>query len=790
METNNPYTNQQFNDNEESGFDIKYWIFILLRHWYLFVLFGAVALGMAYLKNRTWIENYSSSGTIIINENRGMNSNVFMQGFGVQSGYKNTDNQVIMLTSYDLLSRVVDSLPYLATDYISKGRFRTRNLYDLSPITVVSDYVDPNIYNILFKLSLKSSGNFEITNDEGVFGPDFVVKGRIDRPIQHSLFFLTIHSNESTLQDREVYFRFRNKESLINDFMGRLHPEYVMDGSSVIRVSLQSETPQRDIDFINKLFDVFLDDNLSRKNDAASKTIAFIDQQLEEVSQSLAVSEGNMTAFRRSNRIVDLSSHSSGVLSKATQYDEQQSQLRLRENYLNYLDNYLKTNLDAGVIVAPSSLGLNDAMLISLVQQFNDVIVKKNETSEKNPLFGKYEREVASLKISINEVIKNMRKSMEIEQKDLSSKLQGVQRDISSLPLQEMQLVGIERKYRVDDNYYTFFLQKRAEAAIQKASNSPDNNILDKARIITLTNGNAKSKTITSYLIIGLLIPLIFVVLKELLNSTIRDTKDIEKSTSFPLIGTIKHTNGTDPLLAAKHPRSSFTEMFRVIRTRLEFIVQRKSNIVILITSAESGDGKTYFSTNLASVYGMTGKKTLLIDMDIRKPSINDRLSLDEKNGVTNFVIGENTLDELILQKEGINFDILLAGTIPPNPGELIRSDKLKDMITTLREIYDYIIIYTSPVGLVADSYSIASSADVKLLIARSKKTSKPFFKRLNEQIKNDNLTNFYTILNDVDLSKASQKYSNNYGYGYGYGYGSKKNANRYTHYYEDDTDI
>ena len=247
-----------------------------------------------------------------------------------------------------------------------------------------------------------------------------------------------------------------------------------------------------------------------------------------------------------------------------------------------------------------------------------------------------------------------------------------------------MQLIGIERKYRVDDNYYTFFLQKRAEAAIQKASNSPDNNILDKARIEALTNGNTKSRTILIYLLIGLIIPALFVVLKELLNNTIRDTKDVERNSKYLLIGTIKHTKNTDPVLAAKRPRSSFTEMFRVIRTRIEFIVQRKTKMAILITSAESGDGKTYFSTNLASTYGMTGLKTLLIDMDIRKPSINERLELQETDGVTNYLIGEKKLDEIILRKEGLNFDLLLAGSVPPNPGELIRSDQLKNMFLVL----------------------------------------------------------------------------------------------------------
>ena len=793
MEENKNNQYSQFTDNDDSDFVLKEWLLLFLHYWYLFLFFIILALGAAYLKNRTWIETYQSKGTIIIEESRNTGSQAFMQGFGVQSGYRNVDNQTVMLTSYDLISRVVDSIPFLSVDYITKSRFKTRNLYNETPIVINIDFVDPKIYGVMFKLSINSDGTYVITDENGTIDKTLTAKGRLGIPIQHNLFFITVEPTSNKILRREIYFRFRSKESLISDFMSRLQIGFVQEGSSVLGISLTSETPDRDIDFINKLCSVFLTENLERKNDAASKTMDFIDQQLDTVSKSLAISEGAMTQFRRSNQIVDLPSHSSEILGKATQYDEKRSALNLRDSYFKYLTNYLKTNLDAGAVVAPSNLGLNDPMLMSLVQQFNDLISKRNETSDKSPLYAKYNREIESLKNSINEVITNMRASMQIEEQDLSRKMESVQSDISALPRKEMQLIGIERKYRVDDNYYTFFLQKRAEAAIQKASNSPDNNILDKARIVALTNGNTKSRTILIYLLIGLIIPALFVVLKELLNNTIRDTKDVERNSKYLLIGTIKHTKNNDPVLAAKRPRSSFTEMFRVIRTRIEFIVQRKTKMAILITSAESGDGKTYFSSNLASTYGMTGLKTLLVDMDIRKPSINERLELQETDGVTNYLIGEKKLDEIILRKEGLNFDLLLAGSVPPNPGELIRSDQLKNMFLELRNMYDYIIVDSSPIGLVADAYSLAPMMDANLMIVRSQKTNKSFFRRLNDQLVADKLKQFYIILNDISIeSNSYARYGKNYGYGYGYGYGNskEKDANRYAQYYEDDKDI
>lgn len=783
----NQYTSQQQFNEDESGFDIKEWIPLFLHYWYLFVIFIAFALGAAYFKNKTWIPSYLSSGTLIIEESSrySSGSQVLMQGFGVQSGYRNLDNQISILKSYDFISRVVDSMPSLKIDYISKGKFKVRNKYDNSPIAINANFISPNAYGILFKVDVRANGSFTITDEQKL---NIKIDGRLNEPLQNNLFFLTISPNYTSEDSYTTYFMFRDKESLVNEFLGRVNVNYTSDGGSVLEVSLVSETPQRDMDFINKLSSIYLSENLERKNDAANKTIQFINEQLSGVKKSLEESEGAMTQFRQSNQIVDIPSHSSEVLGKATIYDDKQNELKLKESYFNYLTNYLKSNLASGSVLAPSSLGLNEPMLMSLVQQFNEALAERNDISEKNPLYPKYNKEVETIKSSINEVLKNMRATLALDKDDLNKKLSTVKQQITALPQKEMEMVTLERKYRVDDNYYTFFLQKKAEAEIQKASNSPDNSILDKARQITMVNGNVISKNYMTYGIIGLLIPFFIIILIELLNNTIRNIKDVEKNSPFTLIGSVRHSNSNDPLHAAHRPRSSFTEMLRVIRTRIEFIVQRKSKIMVLTTSAESGDGKTYFSTNLASVYSMTGLKTILVDMDIRKPSVNERLALTEKDGVTNYLIGEKPLDKLILKKENINFDVLLAGTVPPNPGELIRSEKLKEMFEELKKTYDYIIVDTSPIGLVADAYSLAPMMDANIFVVRSEKTNKSFFKKLNTQLKNDRVKNVYLVLNDVD-SKKSTYYGNYNNQGYGYGYLQSKKKREYdknTHYYDD----
>ncbi|MFT3753545.1 MAG: polysaccharide biosynthesis tyrosine autokinase [Paludibacter sp.] len=793
------FYDKQIVDDEESSFDIMEWVSSFLHYWYLFVFGIILSLGLAYLENRSYLPTVQTAGSVMIEENRsvGNSSQALMQGFGIQSGYRNITNQVIMLKSYDLVSKVVDSIPFLKVDYISKGSFKTRNLYKTSPIIIQPDYVAPEAYGLLFKIRLNSNTTYTITVEDNKLFSDLKIEGKYGIPLQHNLFFITVNNANKSLENREIYFQFRTHESLVEDFVSRLNLGFLGENSSVLQVSLVSETPDRDIDFINKLCDTFLAENLERKNDAANKTIKFINEQLGLVSKSLSESQGEMTNFRQTNKIVDVNSHTSELLGKSSKFDAQQAELKLKETYLNYLTKYLKTNMSDGEIIAPGSLGITDPMLMASVQQINELYSQRSEVTEKNLYYAKYSKQIENAKLTVLEVVKNMRAALEIEKTDFEKRLSTVNKEIEELPKKELEMISIERKYKMDDNYYTFFLQKRAESEILKASNTPDNNILDRARVISVTNSDKQSKTNLMFLLFGLLIPTVIVILIELLNPNVRSSKDVEKSSTFPLIGGVRHTKSTDPLLVSKNPRSAFTEMFRVIRTRIEFIVKRKTNIMILNTSTESGDGKTYFSINLAAIYSMASKKTILVDMDIRKPSINQRFNIIQPNGVTNYLIGQCNLDEVILRLPKVDFDILPAGSIPPNPGELIRSDKLTEMFLELRKRYDYIIVDSSPIGMVTNAYSLAQLSDINLFVVRNGKTNKSFYKKLNAQLKLDNIPNLYTILNDVvdDGSRYSKyklyKYAYLFGYSYGYTTKQKKGQqDKNFHYYEDDTEI
>ena len=773
----------QQNDDDDNGlnFNPLEWLFTFLHYWYLFVIALVIALGLSMLKNRRWIPTYYSQGTIVIKESGtyGGSASALMSGFGVDAGYKNVNNQMIMLGSYDLMSRVVDSLPFLNVEYITQGRFKTRQLYRQTPIIVEATRLDPRAYEILYQVNFNHDGTMHLSSTNENFYLE--MDAHYGEPIHCPYFDGTIFPTELMTNSGKIYFRFRSHESLVDEFMSRLQLSFVTEGSTVLALSLVSETPQRDCEFIDKLAKIYLLQNLEQKNEVAENSIRFINEQLDNLQSSLQVSEGAMTDFRQENKFVDVNSYAGQLMSRIAAYDQQSMELRLRETYFDYLIKYIHDNIEKDAVIAPTTMGVNEPMLVGLVQQLNDLRIQRGELTEKNVYYAKYTKDIENVKTAIEEVVTSMRASLEIEKADLANRYQEVERSIKQLPQKELQMVAIERNYRIDDNYYTFFLQKRAEAEIQKASNTPDNSIMDKARTTAIMNAKAKKKTTTTYLIIGFLIPMILIILSELLNNKIRSPKDVLKLKYFRLIGTLRHAKSQNPTLVRASPRSSYAEMLRAIRTRMEFVLKRKEKMVICVTSTESGDGKTFLSTNLAALYAMTGKKTLLVDLDLRKPNIHTKLGLENGNGVSNYLIGDCEAEDIFVHDTPFGFDFVRAGTIPPNPGELVHSDKLRETIAKAREIYDFIVIDTSPIGLVPDAYAVIEQSDLCLFVIRCMQTNKSFCKQTLEQMTEviDAPEKVQLVLSDIP-TEGRHSYGSGYGYGYG-GYGStNKKSHRY----------
>lgn len=790
---NNVVPNNGF-DEEDISFNWLEWLMRIVRHWYLFVIAVILALFFAYVKNRSWQPLYVTEAKVMIEEGASNQYN-FMQGFGVNRGYRNMNNQLLLLGSYDLIRKTVEKLPF-SIDIYSQGRFKTSSLFAYPPIEIKTTFLAENAYGADYQFVAIDSESFEILIKGNKISKDEIIKGRYNEPVECSRFFITIHKLRELESQTSFFFRFRTINSLESEFAERLALNYVGDQSSVIALSLVGNDVERDKVFLDALSEEFLANNLEKKNSEAIRTIDFINDQLSYLLDSLNVSESQLRNFRLKNNIIDVNAYSGNLMAKLDGFNQKRSELDLKDAYFNYLSNYLTKNIKEESIVAPSSLGVSDPTLLELVTQFNDLQMERSQIGEKNPNYKRVTENIEKIRQALFEVLKNVKAVNNLERKSFDQQCAKIQSEIELLPAKEHQMINFERKYKINDNYYTFLLQKRSEAQIRKASNVSDNVVLQRARVTSLINGDKKSKTYITFLVIGLLIPFAFIILKELLNFTIRTETDLQKLTKYPIIGQIRHTNNLTPVLTVKSPKSAFTESFRVIRTRLEFITKRKTGVFIMVTSAEPHDGKTYFSANLSGVYGLSNQKVLLIDMDLRKPKVSKLFELSTTKGLVDYLINNATLDEIIKKDFSYGFDVIPVGTVPPNPGDLIRSEELKQLLAQLKTMYDYIIFDTSPLGLVADAYTIAQMADANLIIVRSGKTNKNFFKNFISQINaTNNLHNIYLVLNDIDVKKnGGYGYGyGNYGYGgYGYGYLRKKGSRNYYNsedYYVNDID-
>lgn len=803
MQQSAPYNNpDQFSEeNDGSSFDYRTWIIRILKGWYFFVISLIVCMGIAYLQNRSWKPVYKTNALVIIEDSKGyMGSQaMLLQGFGAEKAYRNVNNQVIMFGSHDIIERTVAKQPDLWVDYYSLGRFRQTNLYKQSPIVVQMAYVSPESYEREFIFTDLGGDEFEIKAEETHSQSEFYCKGKYGEPIENSLFFLTINKTNLHRAAFSIGFKLHTLETIVAQYSARLSFEFLMTGASVVEVSVTGEVPLRDADFINGLCEEFLADNLSRKNDAAIKTIEFINDQLEQLSDSLRLSEDRLKAYKADNFVV-ASAGGNSIMAQYTQIDAKQTEMRLKESYLNYLTNYLQSNVEDGAIIAPANLGVTDTNLTTMVQAYTELQLKRKEVGEKSPLYAKYSRELDALKEQMFESLRNMQVALEIQKKDLTERSEMVVAEMRQLPYKEQQLLKIQREFKINDDYYTFLIQKRADAQIQKASNSPDNIILDKARVASMINGGEKKKRYSSFLLIALVVPAAFIVLRELLYPFVRTEEEVEKLSgrAYKVIAMVRRTHIETPVVVDKYPKSSIAEAFRIIRTHLSLYTPvDQPNFSLMISSTQSGDGKTYMSVNMAAVYAMTGKKTILVDFDLRKPSILATLSVPANRGLVNYLLGQISLEDAIVHHPDYKFDILPVGVIPPNPAELMASDKLKDLILKLKEDYTYVIYDTSPVGLVGDIYPITSMMDHILYSVSCEKTNKNLFKSTIKQMTSRGIRNVSFVFNNVNLKKLeySSYYQNNYGMFTGYaqnGYAGYINAARQHQqgYYFDDAEM
>ncbi len=544
--------------------------------------------------------------------------------------------------------------------------------------------------------------------------------------------------------------------------------------------------PEQAADYLNKLCEVYLKTGLEDKNIAAINTIKFIDFQLISVTDSLRKAELRLQNFRLDKKIIDISAEGSSIFTKMQGLQTEKATLQIHLNYYSYLKKYIENKDEYKDIISPSVMGIGEPALNLLVSNlgtlYNEKAVLSYSAQNDNPALSiielKMQKTAAALKENVNEIIN----ASQLNLKNLDELIANEEIKMQKLPVTERQLINIKRDYELNNNIFTFLLQKRAEAGIAKASNTPDNKVLDPAMPENASLiAPLRTKNNVIAIIIGALIPIIILFLTELFNTRLIDLKELDNLKKCNVIGTIGHNEKASELPVFENPKSALAESFRSLRTNLQYLLREKGAKVILVTSSISGEGKTFCAMNLATILAMSNKKTLLISLDMRRPKIHNLLNISNDTGLSSYLINRSTKEEIIYSSNINNLSILVSGPVPPNPAELLETERMEGLMAELKNEYDYLILDTPPVAIVTDALLLSKFSNVTIFVVRQNFSSKEVLTLADELAEKDTLKHINILVNDVSMRgyygnsyKYGYRYSYGYRYGYNYSYGSE----------------
>lgn len=806
---------------EEETLDLKVIIIKILSYWYLFAIGVVVALALGFIYNRYTPSVYQTSASVFIKEDKmGIDPTSMMTGLTFKSNI-NIDNEIGILQSFSLRERTIKELEFFNVSYYVKGRLATRELYKGTPFNVELDYdtlqvvgneyqiefIDNESYRLKSKEGKRPAYSYKTDTNAGIVEmPDYEGVYRFGEWVNNGFnkFRIILNSNYNPDPEEEYVpkysFVVKSRLSLIAE-MSSLSIAQSTKNSSILNLSIQGYSAEKITDYLNQLLNEYMERNLEQKNLVSENTVIFIDEQLIGIQDSLHKAETDLQVFQEGNDFMDLSAQSAEMFNRLKEIERRKSELELSIKYYTNLQDYINKNIDdLNKLVVPSAMGIQDQMLNKLVLELVALSSEKAKqlatSTEKNPVVQTIDERIIQTKKQLLENITNMINNTNVTIEELSNQILSYEEQIKLLPTTQRAYLGYERKFALNDELYKFLMQKRAEAQIVMASNSPDNSVIDEARVSRARKVAPRSMMVYLVcIVLGCGVPAAFIFLKEILNTKVIERSDIEKITKLPIIGQIPYTSPKDSNASSTFvidsPKSPVSEAFRSIRTNIEYIVKGKDKCIFSVIADSPGIGKTYISINMASIYAMYGKKTALIGMDLRKPRLYQEFGLSNKVGVSSYLVGKASIDEIIQPSGKLpNLDIITAGPVPPNPAELIASERCAKMFEELKEKYDYIIVDTPPLLWVTDALLLMKYVDTSIFVVRQDVTNKKAFEVVINDLEQRNYS-VSLVVNGINYQgNYGYRYSYGYGgYGYGYGYGYGRGYGYGYGYYDEEHD-
>lgn len=753
---------------------------LLLRYlhflpWFLLSL--AITLTLGFLNLRYTPRQYIVSGNIQVKD-----PNPFGGGSGggkfeeilFMQPEKSLNDEMQIIRSRTTASRVVKELR-LQTMYFAEGKVRKSQLYNLeSPIILEIINLKDSTQGFNLEIEVIDDQQFTL-NEKGQpysFGQVFGNSNGTFRLTRNDI-------NINAFADKKFTINWQPVEKRAIQILGGLKVGLSGDAANILALTYETENTKTGVDVVNQFMKQYQSMGLEDKKRIADSALKFIDSQLKEATTTLSSIEGKLKGVREKNKIYNPEQQGQLIFSEIGAAETQLMEQSVKIKLIDYLINYVKDERNV-YKVGLSTLGIEEPTLAEQIGELNKLQVQREtelkSTLPGNPMIINLEASIQKLRRDILANLMSIKQVYQMALNDINQKINKTNTEISTIPLRENLLLEVARQQKIQEELFSFLLQKQMETKIGKASTLPNSTIIEYA---LASNIPVKPNPRTIYLaafIIGLAIPAAIIFLIEFLNDKVRGREDVEKGTVAPILGEIGHSMDKQTLVVNRSSRKFIAEQFRIIRTNIQYVLPKKENPVILVTSSFSGEGKSFISVNMGAVMALTGKKTVILEFDIRKPKISSNLNISRKIGISNYIIGKAEFEDLPVPVPEIeNLYIIPAGPIPPNPSELLLNERLNELFAKLNEHFDVVIIDTAPVGLVSDAITLGKFADATLYILRHNYTFKKQLRMIDELYAQKRLPNVSLIINDIEFARGYGGYHSYGGYGtsYGYGYGA-----------------
>jgi len=764
--------------HQKGNLTIRDFVLRYLKYIPLILVVMVLFVVLAYLKIRYSSPTYMVQASLLVNNERNeteQDKNGKMGQLFMFAPTVNLANEIEIVKSHSILQRVVRDLN-LQYQYYNKGNIRSTLIYGDSPLglTILANTDSTHGFSIV--VNVLNDKDFTINGGKTVY--------HFSHPFDLGPVHCVLDRNTSVLlqefPSRDYIVAWQPEFNAASDIISSMKVVQLNEMATILQFSMSTENISLGRNVLNTMMAVYDSTIVEDKNRVSVITLRFIDERLEALKNDLNRVERGMSDLMGQNMTLDLKDLSKAYQTDLSEQMNKQSELEVQIAVNKWLIEYMQKAGNEYQVV-PNNLGTQEPALGAMILQYNQLQLQREaalkSTPAKNPMIVTMEVSLAHLRRDIIQTLENVRAAYTIAANNLAARQRQYQGQMQSLPGKSMKSVDIERQQKVLEDLYSFLLQKKLETSISSASS------ISNIKVLETAVGNEKpispnNKSIYgSYISLGLFLVLAFIAVIEMFNDKVNNKVELEKAITAPILGEVCHSEDSNTLVVTNNSRRFIAEQFRIIRTNLQYVLNKSGKSVIMITSSFSGEGKSFISTNIGAVMALGGKRTVVMEFDIRKPKILSSLDLKRKMGITNYIIGMADLNEMLVPVEGFdNFFVIPCGPIPPNPAELLLDPRLSELMKLVKQEFDVVILDTAPIGLVSDAVHLGQYADCTLYIVRRGYTPRKLLAMIEDLYREKRIPRISLLLNDVKLRTGYfGGYYDGYGYGYGsYGYGQE----------------